>query len=76
MKNSTNGTVLKPSDIISGNVTKSKKYDGVYDRSKSNIIEKYNILNDKELLFMSSISFVWFIAFFYSVLYVFTDGLK
>jgi hypothetical protein len=76
MKNSTNGTVLKPSDIISGDVTKSKKSDGVYDRSKSNIIEKYNILNDKELLFMSSISFVWFIAFFYSVLYVFTDGLK
>jgi hypothetical protein len=76
MKNSTNGTVLEPSDIISGDVTKSKKYDGVYDRSKSNIIEKYNILNDKELLFLSSISFVWFIAFFYSVLYVFTDGLK
>jgi hypothetical protein len=76
MEKSTNGTVIKPSEIIVGDVAKSKKYDRVYNRIKSEIIAKYNILWEKELLFMSSIIFIWFFAFFYFVLFVFTDGLK
>lgn len=71
MKKSNNVTVLEPSDIA-GDVTKSKKYERVHDLSKSNILEKYNIFKEKELLFMLSMSFIWFFAFFYFVLYVFT----
>lgn len=72
MKKSINGTVLEPFDIIAGDVVKSKKYERVHDSSKSNILEKYNILKEKELLFMLSMGFIWFLAFFYFVLYVFT----
>ena len=72
MKKSTRGTVLKPSKIIGGDVSNSKKYDAESDRGKSNIFEKHKILKDKELLFMSSVSIVWFIAFYYFILYVFT----
>jgi len=71
MKKSNNVTVLEPSGIA-GDVTKSKKYERVLDLNKSNMHEKYNILKEKELLFMLSMSFIWFIAFFYFVLYVFT----
>ncbi len=72
MKNSMNGTVLEPSGIISGDVVKSRKYERVHTSSKTDIIEKHNILKEKELLFMLSMSFIWFFAFFYFVLYVFT----
>ncbi len=72
MKNSMNGTVLEPSGIIAGNVDKSRKYERVHTLSKTNIIGKHNILKEKELLFMLSMSFIWFFAFFYFVLYVFT----
>lgn len=72
MKKSMNGTVLEPFGIMVRDVAKSKKYEGIQDRSKSNIIEKHNVLQEKELLFMLSMSFIWFLAFFYFVLYVFT----
>ena len=72
MKKSMNGTVLEPFGNIARDVAKSKKYEKVNDRSKSSIIEKHNILKEKELLFLLSMSFIWFIAFFYFVLYVFT----
>ena len=72
MKNSMNGTVLEPPGIIEGDVAKSRKYERVHTRSKTNIIEKHNILREKELLFMLSMSIIWFFAFFYFVLYVFT----
>jgi hypothetical protein len=72
MKKSTNGTVLEPSEIIDGDVTQSKKFKRVYNRIKSNVIEKHNILKEKELFIMSLISFIWFFAFFYFVLFVFT----
>ena len=72
MKNSMNGTVLEPSGIIAGDVVKSRKYERVHTSSKTNIIEKHNILKEKELLFMLSMSIIWFFAFFYFVLYVFT----
>ena len=72
MKNSMNGTVLNPSGIIEGDVAQSRKYERVQTRSKTNILEKHNILKEKELLFMLSMSIIWFFAFFYFVLYVFT----
>ena len=72
MKKSTNGTVLEPPGIIERDVTKSKTYKRIPDRSKSNIIEKQNILRDKELIIMTSISIVWFVTFFYFLLFVFT----
>ena len=72
MKNSVNGSALKPSGILNGDVTKSKKFSRVYDWINSNVIDQHGILKDKELLFMSSLSIVWFFAFFYFVLFVFT----
>ncbi len=72
MKKSLNGTALEPSIIIDRETTKSKKFDSVFDWIKSNVIEKHNILKDKELLLMSSISIIWFLAFFYFLLFVFT----
>ena len=72
MKKSINGTVLEPFGILAGDAAKSKKYERVHSLSKTNILDKYNILKEKELLFMLSMSAIWFFAFFYFVLYVFT----
>lgn len=72
MKKSMNGTVLEPFGTIAGDVAKYEKYERVHDRSKSNIIEKHNIFKEKALIFMLSMGFIWFFAFFYFVLYVFT----
>ncbi len=72
MKKSINGTVLEPFGILVGDAAKSEKYEKVHTRSKRNILEKYNILKEKELFFMLSMSFIWFFAFFYFVIYVFT----
>lgn len=72
MKKSSNGTVLDPTGIIEKDITKSKTYDRLFDQRKSNVIEKHNILKEKELLIMSSISVIWFITFFYFLLFVFT----
>jgi len=71
MKKSMNGTVLKPSEIIEGDVTKSKKYKRAYDLFKSNIIEKHSILKEKELLIMAMISFMWLFALLYFIIFVF-----
>ena len=72
MKKSTNGTVLPSPGIIEKDFTKSRTYERAFEERESNVIGKLEILKDRELLFMSSISFIWFIAFFYSVLFVFT----
>ena len=72
MKKSTNGSVLDPPAIIEKDITKSKTYDKLFDQRKTNVIEKHNILQEKELLIMSSISLVWFFTFLYFLLYVFT----
>ena len=72
MKNPMNGIVLEPSAIIDGDVAKSKKYERVHTRSKTNILEKHKILKEKGLLFMFSMSSIWFFAFIYFILYVFT----
>ena len=72
MKNSLNGSTLKPSGIIDGEATKTQKFQKVFDQLKSIAIVRRNILKEKELVIMSTISLIWFLAFFYFVLFVFT----
>ena len=72
MKNSVNGSALKSSGILERDASKSKKFSQVYDWIISNAAEQSSILKDKELILMSSLSIVWFFAFFYFVLFVFT----
>ena len=72
MKKSANGTVLEPPSIIEKDITKSNTYDRLFDQKKTNVIEKHNILQEKELLIMSTISLIWFFAFLYFLLFVFT----
>jgi hypothetical protein len=72
MKNSLNGSTLKPSGIIDGEATKTQKFQKVFDQFKSIAIARHKIFKEKELLIMSSISLIWFVTFFYFVLFVFT----
>jgi len=72
MKNSVNGSALKSSSILERNASKSKKFSQVYDWITSSAADQDGILKDKVLILMSSLSILWFFAFFYCVLFVFT----
>jgi hypothetical protein len=71
MKKSMNGTESEPSEIIDEDVTKSRKFERAYGLFKSDIIGIHNILKDKELFIMFMISFIWYFALLYLVIFVF-----
>jgi len=72
MKNSVNGSALKPSGILDGDTLESKKYRRVYDWIITDVVDRHSILKDKALILMVTASIAWFFAFFYFVLFIFT----
>jgi len=67
-----NRTIAEPFGIPSKTGEQDKSYNKLSDINWESVKEKIKALFSKELLFMLSMSCIWFFVFFYFVLYVFT----
>ena len=71
MLNQLNKTLVEPFEIPSKSVETKENYTG--DRLSWDVLKsKSKALFSPDLVFMLSVSAIWFFAFFYFVLYVFT----
>lgn len=67
-----NRTIAEPFGIPSKTGEQDKSNNKLSDINWESVKEKTKKLFSKELLFMLSMSCIWFFAFIYFVLYVFT----